>query len=172
MTESETLNLSSSWRCPIYGLERDSFDFGPLQTSSKLISSMFLLLLLLLMRMMCVCVCVNHPKDSLSFQWQWYEVYNYTHFWGRASLRIISQLDLGLISHSASYFWQFSVKEVEAFIAFSLWRVKHLHSQTRLSRQTRHVALGCSQIYTQIAWEIHWAFSSPLCGCACFLHAH
>ena len=36
----------------------------------------------------------------------------------------------------------------------SLRRVKHLRSQTRLCRQTRHVALGSSQIYTQIAWEI------------------
>lgn len=41
-------------------------------------------------------------------------------------------------------------------------RAKHLRSQTRLCRQTRHVALGCSQIYTQKAWEIHRAFF-PLC---------
>lgn len=56
-------------------------------------------------------------------------------------------------------------------MALSLQRVKHLRSQTRLCRQTRHVALGCSQIYTQIACEIHSAFFSPplmsVCMCVC-----
>lgn len=51
----------------------------------------------------------------------------------------------------------------------SLQRVKHLRSQTRLCRQTRHVALGCSQIYTQIAWEIHWVFFFPFVWVYMFL---
>lgn len=65
--------------------------------------------------------------------------------------------------HTSICTWFFALRllllsgpcEARAHNSCSLQCVKRLRSPTKLCRQTRHVALGCSQIYTRIAGEIH-----------------